>query len=552
MFDSSTGDMSFVGWSIVLFSLGPLLLLTNAIYNVFFHPLAHIPGPFWGRVSGTPSWYYAYRGDRHIWLWKQFQIHGNRIRPEPNTVLFCDPQAYADIYSMKSNVRRSHFYEALRRNERENTTLTTIDVAEHAKRRKRLSQCFTEKSVRAASKFVIKHVDRWLHLIMEENGREENGTAAEWSSSVDFSEKIDALIFDIMADLSFGKSFEIKEPGDNPLKLTPHNIAEYMKFYYLMCRFPFLKALLWLKPRGLDQLIESIAPPAARQYSRFVDDSVARRIALQKAQSDKPEGERRQDMFHFLAKARDPDTGRLAYDEAALYAESSFLIVAGSDTTAISLSGIFFYLTGDPRRCEKLVDEIRTVFEATEDIVYGPRLLSCTYLKACVDEGMRLTPTSPSELPREVLPGGLRVKGEYYPPGTIVGTVPWANSRSADIFGEDAEVYRPERWILDDAAGVTKEALARAKSGFHPFLSGPCNCIGQNLAMAQILITVARTLHRLDVRRTPGSTLGGGSPGLGWGARDRNQLQLVDAYISLRKGPEVQFRQRAAVTSVKL
>ncbi|KAI1102035.1 benzoate 4-monooxygenase cytochrome P450 [Jackrogersella minutella] len=511
----------------------------NAVYNLFFHPLAHIPGPFWGRVSPIPSFYYACRGDRHIWLWKQFQLYGNRIRPEPNTVLFCDPQAFGDIYSAKANVRRSHFYEAFKRNKRESTTLTTIDVAEHATKRRRLNLCFTEKSVRAASNFVVRHVDRWIDLILEENG-----TAIEWSSPVDFSEKIDALIFDIMGDLSFGQSFEIKEPGENPLKQTPHGIATYMRFYYLMCRFPYLKLLLWLKPRGVDHLLDLITRPDAQHYNKFVTDSVTDRIALHKEEEKKPEADRRQDIFYFVASARDPETGLPAYDDSELRAESSLLIIAGSDTTSTSLSGIFFYLTGDPQRCQKLVNEIRSTFQSEKEVIYGPKLLTCTYLKACVDEGMRLAPSGPCELPREVLFGGLRIKGEYYPAGTIVGTVPWVSSRSPEVYG-DSESFRPERWILDESAGVTKDDLARAKAGFHPFLSGPTNCVGQNFAMAEILITVARTLYRLDVRRAPGSTLGGGSPELGWGQRDKNQLQLVDAYVSLRQGPEVQFRKRA-------
>jgi cytochrome P450 len=310
-----------------------------------------------------------------------------------------------------------------------------------------------------------------------------------------------------------------------------------------LSRFPFLKLLLWLKPRGLDSLIAFILPSDARQYAQFLNDSVTSRIALQKEQSMKPEDQRRQDMFYFLAEARDPNTGGLVYSEPELRAESGLLLVAGSDTTSATLSSLFFYLTNDPPRYRKLVQEIRTTFDSVDDIVLGPKLQACTYLRACIDEGMRLTPATPSELPREVLPGGLKVKGEFYPAGTIVGTVQWANSRSREVYG-DAENFRPERWILDEVAGVTKETIARAKAGFHPFLSGPGNCVGQNLAMANMLITVARTLHQLDVRRAPGSTLGGGSPELGWGQKDPNQLQLKDIYVALRCGPEVQFRKR--------
>lgn len=206
---------------------------------MFFHPLAHVPGPFWARISGIPSWYEALRGKRHIWLWKQFQIYGSPFRPDPNTVLFCDPEAYSDIYGLKSNVRRSRFYEAFKRNDVEQTTLTTIDVTAHARKRKLLTQCFTEKSIRTASAFIITHVNRWNQLMMDENT-----SITEWSRPVDLSKRFDSLIFDIMGDLCFGKSFDIKEPGENPFSVIPHTIAEYMKFYYPVS--PFLCShLLW-------------------------------------------------------------------------------------------------------------------------------------------------------------------------------------------------------------------------------------------------------------------------------------------------------------------
>jgi cytochrome P450 len=185
-----------------------------------------VPGPLWARASDIPSWYYTASGKRHIWLWQLFQIYGKRIRVAPNLVLFCDPEAHAAIYGMKSNVRRSPFYVALT-NGREKTTLNTIDPAEHAKRRKMLNACFTDISVNAAAAFMIHHIDRWHQIMLEEHD-----STTEWSASVDLSERMDQLVFDIMGDLSFGKSFNTKEPGDNPLKEVPHTIVQYLKFYY--------------------------------------------------------------------------------------------------------------------------------------------------------------------------------------------------------------------------------------------------------------------------------------------------------------------------------
>ena len=98
--------------------------------------------------------------------------------------------------------------------------------------------------------------------------------------------------------------------------------------------------------------------------------------------------------------------------------------------------------------------------------------------------------------------------------------------------------------IGDEANGITADRVAHIKSCFHPFSAGPGNCVGQNLAILEMLLVAARTLCRMDVRLAPGSTLGEGAPEFGWGRRDRNQFQLDDAYVAVRHGPMVQFRKR--------
>ncbi|KAJ2988877.1 hypothetical protein NUW58_g3753 [Xylaria curta] len=527
-------ELSLLKWLMITAFLCVLMFSANVIYNLYLHPLAGIPGSLLGRASGIPSWYYAYQGTRHIWLWQQFQIHGDKIRPEPNTVLFRSPEAYMDIYGMKSNVRRSKFYEAWERNDQDQTTITTVDVVAHSRKRKSLNLAFTEPSVRAASSFVINHVDRWHEVLFEDAG-------ADWSPAVDFFDKVDSLIFDIMGDLCFGASFNLKEPCENPLKGLPHCIDDHMRLYYPIARSPFLNFILWLKPRGLNRLYAKFLPPPVQKYNKFAYDSVTKRVALRREQAKLPDSQQRQDIFYFLCEARNPDTGHPEYDEDDLRAEGHLLIIAGTDTMALSLSGIFFYLTGNPRSYNKLVQEVRTTFKKTNDIVYGPELLACVYLRACIDEGLRLTPAIPSELPREVLPGGLTVQGNYLPAGTIVGMAPWVDSLNQEIYG-DPEVFRPERWIVSQT--VTTDDVARLKSNFYPFGSGPGNYAGKRIAMMELMVIVARTLHRLDVRREPGSTVGGGAPEYGWGASDRKRFHLIDAYTSIRHGPMVQFRKR--------
>jgi cytochrome P450 len=76
----------------------------------------------------------------------------------------------------------------------------------------------------------------------------------------------------------------------------------------------------------------------------------------------------------------------------------------------------------NPSILKKLTDEIRSTFETVEDINSGLALNLCTYLRAVIDEAMRLSPPVGGILPREVLPGGLDVDGIHIPEGTYPGS----------------------------------------------------------------------------------------------------------------------------------
>lgn len=74
---------------------------------------------------------------------------------------------------------------------------------------------------------MAKHIDRWNEILLE-GTRDSQG----WTEPKNMSVWCDYLVFDILGDLCFGKSFETKEPGENKLKAIPHLIAMYMKNYY--------------------------------------------------------------------------------------------------------------------------------------------------------------------------------------------------------------------------------------------------------------------------------------------------------------------------------
>jgi cytochrome P450 len=289
-----------------------------------------------------------------------------------------------------------------------------------------------------------------------------------------------------------------------------------------------------------------VMPKAIRDYFDFTEKLARARIETERKLDMEKRPVEREDMFHFLCTARDPDTGDFALTAEDLIADANLLIVAGSDTSSTTVVGLFFYITRHPRVYAKLVKEILENFSSAEEIGTTPDFMAkCQYLRAVIQEVMRLCPPGPSEVERTIMKGGTTIAGERYPEGVMVGVPLWSLSQNEEVWG-DASQFRPERWIVSDHEDTFNppEEVNRLKRSYHPFSKGVGACLGQKMAMIQICIIVARTLWRYDVQNAQGQNVGEGRPELGWGRSNRKHLQFRDAYIGLREGPIVQFKKR--------
>lgn len=122
---------------------------------------------------------------------------------------------------------------------------------------------------------------------------------------------------------------------------------------------------------------------------------------------------------------------------------------AGSDTTAISLRSMFYYLCKNKRCYEKLREEIDNMDKEgslSSPITFG-EASRMPYLQACMKEAMRLHPAVGQMLERVVPEEGAQFGQHWLPPGTIVGINPWVVSRERTVYGEDVDDFRPERWL---------------------------------------------------------------------------------------------------------
>ena len=130
----------------------------------------------------------------------------------------------------------------------------------------------------------------------------------------------------------------------------------------------------------------------------------------------------------------------------------------------------------NPTAYEKLTAEIDAA--VADDTLSMPvayaEAIRLPYLKACINEGMRLHPSVGLTMPRLVPAGGATISGFHFPAGYRVGVNGAVVHYDRDVFGPDAESFNPDRWIDGDAVHMERTMI--------PFGSGPRTCIGKNVS----------------------------------------------------------------------
>jgi cytochrome P450 len=169
---------------------------------------------------------------------------------------------------------------------------------------------------------------------------------------------------------------------------------------------------------------------------------------------------------------------------------------AGSDTTAIALRAIFYYLLKNPASLAKLRAEILAAEQqgALSQIVSWSESQKLPFLDAVIREAMRLHPGVGMVLERVVPKDGGKICGRHFKAGTTVGISAWVVHRDKSVFGEDAAVWRPERWIEAD-----EERRKKMEGRILTFGAGARTCIGKNISRLEMYKFVPQILRDYEV-----------------------------------------------------
>ncbi|KAJ5513066.1 hypothetical protein N7463_002618 [Penicillium fimorum] len=426
-------------------------------------------------------------GRRYLTVDKAHKKHGDMVRIQPNHVSIANVDAINAIYGHGNGFLKSDFYDAFVAVSR--GLFSTRDRADHTRKRKIVSHTFAAKSV--------MQFEQYMHQSLNELLRQWDLICERAPTSTKFA-RFDCLpwfaylTFDTIGDLAFGAPFGMLKNGQDTIEYMdyPGGPSKYMRAVDALSRrgeaFAVLGCLPFLKTIG-HLLPDPFLRHGVRSGEQVAGIAIAR--VNERLVSTATNDNKRVDILARLMEGKDVNGQPLGREE--LTAEALTQLIAGSDTTSNTLTGIFYWLLKTPGVLQKLQAELDAVIPSPTDEISFQSVKDLPYLKACMNEGMRIHSTSALGLPRVVPLNGPAVDicGHKFEPGTVLSVPNYTIHRLESIWGADGDQYRPERW---------ESLTVDQKKAFVPFGHGPRSCVGRNVAEMELMLALASLVRRYE------------------------------------------------------
>ena len=435
-------------------------LLLHAAYNLFRHPLRAFPGPVANRLSVLPLVYGLWRGDLPYRIASLHRQYGKVVRIAPNELAFCDHRAWEDVYLRGELSKDMNHYNALRI---ERPSIISSDGEEHDRLRKLLAPAFTKAALRKQEAVIEGQVSTLMNRLTEQATELRTVNMRDWFTYA---------TFDMFGMLAFGEDFGcLRGDAFAPwVALVVGNVKQWavvngLSRLGLIQPVMFIMKALRLWDQKRKQHLD-----LTRDLVRKREDTIGKCYGL---------------LDPLLTSGLDPEQ---------IAENAAFLVIAGSETTATLLAGVTFLLATHPDVQQELRREVRGRFSSEDEIGFKS-VESLTYLRAVLEEALRLYPPVPNAAPRRVGPGGANIAGCDVPHNAVVGVWQWALFHDPDLF-PDPDSFHPMRWIDKSESG---KVCHDWRDAVKPFLLGRGSCPGRNLAYAELRLVLARLIWRFDI-----------------------------------------------------
>ncbi|KFY37707.1 hypothetical protein V494_04641 [Pseudogymnoascus sp. VKM F-4513 (FW-928)] len=419
------------------------------------------------------------RQNTHIDFADVNQKYGPVARIAPNKLVTSSPELLFRMSAARSLYTRSDWYAGLRLPPGQDNIFSTMDEKKHTRRRAQMADGYTGKTNAFLESTIDSHVLNLVRLVRSKY----LSSSAEFIP-MDMAKKAAFLTMDVITDIAFRQSFgNLVDDHDThryiqsteemlPVMITLTSIPALSAFF----QFPWVAKLFSPNDKDATGVGKLIGIARKLVHERFTNKSAV--------DNDM--------MASFIAHG---------LSETDLVAESLLQILAGADTTATAIRATLLHLMTHPLAYNALQSEIDKYVQEgliSSPVVKDTEASKMKYLQAVIKEGLRIWPPVTGLLSKQSPAGGdeFELDGQKYfiPEDTSVGYCAWGVHRNKEIFGPDADMFRPERWLTEDTSKLAvMNRTAELIWGY-----GKYQCLGRPVALMELNKVFVELLRNFD------------------------------------------------------
>lgn len=479
-----------VGGSLPVVSLVTCVLLLLVVFQLWrtWWRLRHIPGPFPASITNFQRARWVTTKRAHLILQDMHEKYGEVVRIGPNTVAFSNPEAIPTVYTARTGFPKSAFYATLQAYAPKGGNLQAIfntqDDDMHKRLKTPIAPLFTPGNVPSFE----GRVDEVLECLREKLDEK----FIENSEVFNLGQWLQFFAFDVMGTLTFSKRYGFLETGKDVGGMLG-TIVDFMRSSAPLTQIPWLDWAL-RKNRIGDAFQRRFGVQASLGILGFVGRAIREKQGTMSNGENKDTGDKYGRGKDFLTRYIELQQNDPEVPPWAVTAWTFSNVIAGSDSVGSLMRTTMFNLLVYPHTLEKLYDELRSANLSHPFPKYS-EVRNLPYLDACVQEGIRMHPPFALPFERVVPKGGVTILEHYLPAGTAVGGSPYVVNRHKGMFGEDAEFWRPERWLEKDE--MHKKKLEQAMLTFG---AGRRICLGRHVGILEIKKLIPFLILNYDIR----------------------------------------------------
>ncbi|KAG9206154.1 hypothetical protein G6514_004876 [Epicoccum nigrum] len=455
-------------------ALVPMVVLAALAFRIvhtqFFHPLSAFPGPWYASsFSLTMALVSLTKREPEYLMYLIHQYGSDKpIRISPTMLFFPRASALKDIYRSPACNRKTNLYGSGVLGPPH--LFSTLDGEEHRVLRKALANA--PWTVGALKKSWEKRFDDQINLFM---GKMREHARAK--RIVCLSDKVAEFAADIMSLVSFTTPFGCVERQEDVRDILK-NWRLGLSFFGFAVRWRWFRdVVLQLPVVGLWFLPKIENGTGMGWLMCEADRQVCAREELNASGEKSASAEKPKDFMQHCLDARFPDGSPLTPSQKR--AHITLLIQAGADTTATAMGCILRFLATNPHTLAEARGEIEAADRAnllSSPIQFEETRQHLPYFVGCIKEGLRLQPPGTNLYARVIPKEGKMIDGHFVPGGTEVTSYAYCVQRDRSLYGDDAEEFKPERWLAGEERTFELEAAQ------FTFGMGPRVCLGKDFA----------------------------------------------------------------------